>query len=159
MRFLLAAGLLLSACAQPLEGIDLPPASLPDEIDAAQWAIPFTHEFGPGFWAQGPHVYQLLLDCPEIGEEEVRSELIFFASGSDFPTLDQPVHLRIQGLSTTTLGPPDLQFVSTEQETTALLTVVGLSESQVEAAAGCVGEIQWDDGQSAPMEPGDPFRP
>lgn len=160
MRSLLAVGLLVvAACAQPLEGVDLPPASLPDEIDSAQWAMPYSHEFGPGFWSQGPHVYQLLFDCPEVGEEEVKSELIFFAAGSEYPTLDQQVHLRLQGLATTTMGPPDLQFVSTDQETTALLTVVGLSDAQVEAAAECAGEIQWDDGQSAPLQPTEPFRP
>jgi hypothetical protein len=37
--------------------------------------------------------------------------------------------------------------------------VVGLSDSEVEAAAECAGEIQWDDGQSAPLQPGEPFRP
>lgn len=164
MRSLLAAGLLLlGACAaqpEPLRGIDLPPASLPDEIDRAQWAVPFSHEFGPGFWAEGPHVYQLLFDCPEaLDEEQVASELRFFGVGPDFPTFDQPVHLRLQGLSTTTIGPPDVQVVNTEQETTALLTVVGLSDAEAEAAEGCVGEVQWDDGQSAPLEPGAPFRP
>jgi len=160
MRSLLAAGLfLVAACAQPLQGVDLPLASLPEDIDSAQWAMPFFHEFGPGFWPQGPHVYQLLFDCPGVGEEDVKSELIFFAAGSDFPTIDDEVHLRLQGISTTTMGPPDLQFVSTDQETTALLTVVGLSDAQVEAAAECAGEIQWDDGQSAPLQPGEPFRP
>lgn len=162
MRFLVAIGLLaFTACAQPepLRGIDLPPASMPEEIDSARWAVPYSHEFGPDFWAQGPHVYQLLFDCPEIGEEETKSELIFFSAGSDFPTFDNQIHLRLQGLATTRMGSPDLQFVSTEQETTALLTVVGLSKTQAEDAAGCVGEVQWDDGQSAPMEPGDPFQP
>jgi len=162
MRFLLALLLAaVTACAQaePLQGIDLPPASLPEEIDSAQWAVAFSHEFGPGFWTEGPHVYQLIFDCPDIGQEEVKSELIFFAAGSDIPTLDEPVHLRLQGLSTTMLGPAELQFVSTDQETSALLTVVGLSDSQVEGAADCAGEVQWDDGRSAPLQPGQPFRP
>lgn len=149
------------ACTQPepLRGIDLPPASLPDEIDSAQWAVAFSHGFGPAFWGEGPHVYQLVLDCPEIGEAAVESEFIAFAAGGDLPTLESPVHLRLSGLSTTTMGPPDVQFVSTEQETIALLTAVGLSETEVDAAAGCVGEIRWDDGQSATLEPGEPFRP
>lgn len=163
MRSLLAAGLLLlAACAEPepLRGIDLPPASLPDEIDRAQWAVSFSHEFGPGFWAEGPHVYQLLFDCSEaLDEDEVESELRFFAAGPDFPTFDQQIHLRLQGLSTSTMGPPDVQVVSTEQETAALLTVVGLSDAEAEAAGGCAGEVQWDDGQSARLEPGEPFRP
>ena len=158
---LLTGLLLMVACAQPepLRGIDLPPASLPAEIDSAQWAVSFSHDFGPAFWEEGSHVYQLLLDCPEIGEASVKGEFIAFAAGGDFPTLESTVHLRLSGLSTTTMGPPDLQFVSSEQETTALLTAVGLSANEVEAAEGCAGEIRWDDGQSANLEPGEPFRP
>lgn len=162
MRILLTLAMLaLPACAaaQPLQGVDLPPASLPDQIDRAEWAVAFSHEFGPGFWSEGPHVYQLAFECPAIGEEEVRGELIAFAAGTDFPTLDQRVHLRLQGLSTTILGPPNVQFVSTEQDTAALLTVVGLSDSEVAAAGECVGEVQWDDGRSAPLRPKEPFRP
>lgn len=162
MRSLLVAGLLvLVACAppEPLRGIDLPPASLPDEIDSAQWAVAFSHDFGPAFWGEGPHVYQLVLDCPEIEEATVESEFIAFVAGSDIPIQGSPVHLRLSGLSTTAMGPPDLQFVSTEQETTALLTAVGLSANEMEAAERCVGEIRWDDGQSATLAPGEPFRP
>lgn len=158
---LLAVLLLLTACSQPepLEGIDLPPASIPDDIDSAQWAVPFSHEFGPGFWEQGPHAYQLFLDCPDIEEGETQSEVILFAAGEDFPTLDDPVRMRLVGLSTRTMGPPDLRFVSTEQDTTALITVVGLSDEQVQAAARCEGEVFWDDGESAPLLPQEPFRP
>jgi hypothetical protein len=159
---MLAMGLLLlTACAQPepLRGIDLPPASLPDEIDSAQWAVAFAHEFGPAFWGEGPHVYQLVLNCPEVEEANVESELVFFGAGLDFPIFDEQVHLRLAGLSTTMMGPADVSFVSVEQETTAVLTVVGLSESEVMAAKDCTGEVRWDDGQSAPMDPTPPFRP
>jgi hypothetical protein len=153
--------LLVVACSQPdsLEGIDLPPASIPDDIDSAQWAVPFSHDFGPGFWDQGPHAYQLFLDCPEIEEGETQSEVILFAADEDLPTLDDAVRLRLAGLSTTTMGPPDLRFVSTEQDTTALITAVGLSEEQVDAAADCEGEVFWDEGESAPLLPREPFRP
>lgn len=162
MRSMLAAGLLLlGACSQPepLRGIDLPPASLPNEIDSTQWGVAFSHEFGPDFWAEGPHVYQLLLDCPEAGDAQVESELVAFVVGPDVPTHDEMVYLRLSGLSTTTMGMPNVQFLSSEQQTTAIVTAVGLSETQVEAAQECVGEVQWDDGQAAQMEPGEPFRP
>ncbi|HEX9848432.1 MAG TPA: hypothetical protein VGB33_08440 [Acidimicrobiia bacterium] len=160
-RLLLAGVLLLVACDQPppLQGIDLPPASLPDDLNAEQWAIAFSHEFEPGFWTAGPHVYKLLLDCPDAGDTLVDSELSFFAAGPDFPTVDSPIYLRLSGLSTTRLGQPDLSFMSTEQETTALLTVIGLSNDQVTAASECVGEVQFDDGQSARLRPSSPFRP
>ena len=78
------------------------------EIDSAQWAVAFSHDFGPAFWEEGPHVYQLLLDCPEIGEASVEGEFIAFAARGDFPTLESSVHLRLSGVSTTTMGPPDL---------------------------------------------------
>lgn len=163
MRLFLLAGLLLlagcSAQPVPLEGIDLPPASIPDDIDPAQWAVPFSHDFGPGFWDEGPHAYQLFLDCPEAEQDRVESEVILFAAGPDIPTFDEPVHLRIAGLSTTAMGPSDLSFVSPEQETIALVTVVGLSREGIDAASQCAGEVFWDEGSSAPLQPGDPFRP
>lgn len=162
MRFFLATGLLiLVACSQPepLQGIDLPPASLPEEIDAAQWAVAFSHEFGPGFWEEGPHAYQLFLDCPDVEQARVQSEVILFAAGPDIPTFDDPVRLRLAGLATTTMGSSDVRFVSTEQDTTALITVVGLSEEQVNAAGDCEGVVFWDEGESAPLQPNPPFRP
>lgn len=151
--------LLIVGCSQPLEGVDLPPASLPDDIGATQWAIAFAHDFGPGFWEEGPHAYQLTLDCPEAGEVEAESRVIPFAAGPDFPTFDDPVRLRIAGLSTTDMGGSDVTLVSTDQHTIALITAVGLSEDQVNAAARCTGQVFWDDGKSASMEPRTPFRP
>lgn len=162
MRIFLAAGLLLAGCVAqpaPLEGIDLPPASIPDDLDPAQWAVAFSHDFGPGFWDEGPHAYQLFLDCPDVEEARVESEVVLFAAGSDFPTYDEPVHLRIAGLSTTTLGPSDVTFVNPEQTTIALVTVVGLSQAQIDAVSRCAGEVFWDEGSSAPLLPGEPFQP
>lgn len=162
MRAMLVATLLLVAgCAQrePLQGIDLPPASMPDDIDSAQWAIAFAHDFGPGFWEQGPHAYQLFLDCPATDETSAESDVILFVAGSDVDTLDDPVHLRLAGLSTTALGPPNMKSVSTDQNTRALITAIGLSDEQVETAETCEGIVYWDDGKSAPLQPGEPFRP
>lgn len=162
MRLYLAVGLLLAACVAqpaPLEGIDLPPATIPDDIDPAQWAVAFSHDFGPGFWDEGPHAYQLFLDCPEVEQARVDSEVVLFAAGPDIPTHDEPVHLRIAGLSTTAMGPSDVSFVNPEQETIALLTVIGLSQAEVDAASQCTGEVFWDEGSSAPLQPGEPFRP
>lgn len=161
MRLFLAVGLLLAGCAsQPrLEGVDLPPASVPDDLDPAQWAVAFSHHFGAGFWEEGPHAYQLFLDCPEVEQARVNSEVVLFASNPDWPTYDEPVRLRIAGLSTTALGPPDIRFVNPEQTTVALVTVVGLSQTQVDAVSGCAGEVFWDEGSSAPLQPEEPFRP
>ena len=161
LRLTLAAILALGACTErvALEGIDLPPASLPDEIEPEQWAVAFSHDFEPGFWSAGPHVYKLVLDCPQAGEAQVDGGLAFFAAGVDVPVFDSQVYLRLSGLSTSRLGQPDLRVMSTEQETTALVTVIGLSNREVEAAADCLGEVRYDDGRSAPLRPSAPFRP
>ncbi|MFP4552242.1 MAG: hypothetical protein ACLFRT_00165 [Actinomycetota bacterium] len=161
MRMFLAVGLLLAGCAaQPsLEGVDLPPASIPDDLDPAQWAVAFSHDFGPGFWDEGPHAYQLFLDCPDAEEAQVESEVVLFAANPDSPTFDAPVHLRVGGLSTTPLGSSDVRFVNPEQKTIALVTVVGLSREEVDAVSRCTGEVFWDEGSSAPLRPGEPFRP
>lgn len=137
----------------------MPPASIPDEIDPEQWAVEFSHDFGPAFWGEGPHAYQLFLDCPGLEEAQVESEVNLFAASTDFPTFDDPVRLRIAGLSTTPLGPSDLSFVNPDQDTIALITVVGLSQAEVDEASQCTGEVFWDEGQSAPLEPEEPFRP
>ncbi|HUG32131.1 MAG TPA: hypothetical protein VMM14_04495 [Acidimicrobiia bacterium] len=162
MRWLLTTGLLLLAsCAapEPLRGVDLPPASLPDEIDPDQWAVGFSHRFGPEFWGEGPHVYRLVLDCPDVVDEPVETDISFFAVRSDAPTFDDDVYLRAAGLSTSRLGPIDVNFVNVAQETAALLTVIGLTQEQVDLAADCEGEVEFDDGQAEPMLPEDPFRP
>lgn len=162
MRLILVIGLFfVGACAQSerLEGVDLPPASIPDDLDPAQWAVAFSHDFGPGFWDEGPHAYQLFLDCPEVEQARVDSEVVLFAAGPDVPTYDEPVHLRIAGLSTTAMGPSDVSLVNPEQTTIALVTVVGLSQAEVDAVSRCAGEVFWDEGSSAPLQPGKPFRP
>jgi hypothetical protein len=158
---ILAALLVVAGCtaAEPLEGIDLPPASVPDEIDPDQWAVAYSHRFDSGFWTEGPHVYRLSLDCPDAIEEKVLTGINFFGAGPDVPTNEGTVYLRPAGLSTTPLGATNVQSVSTEQETTALLTVIGLTRERAEAAAACSGEVEFDDGQSEPLEPGEPFRP
>lgn len=152
---------LLVACSgvEPLQGVDLPPASLPDEIDPEQWAVAFTHEFGPGFWVEGPHVYRLVLDCPDAVDEPLQTDISLFAARPDVPTLDGPVYLRAAGLATTPLGPTGGQFISTEQDTVALLTVIGLSEERARSATDCEAEVEFDDGRAEAMGPSEPFRP
>lgn len=154
-------GLLLAACsgAEDLRGIDLPPASLPDEIDSEHWAVAFAHEFGSGSWAEGPHVYRLVLDCPGVVDEPLQTNISLFAARSDVPTRDGPVYLRASGLATTPLGPTGVQFISTEQDTVALLTVIGLSMERAHSATDCEAEVEFDDGRAEAMRPDEPFRP
>lgn len=162
MRFVLAVSLLLpGACtaAEPLEGIDLPPASIPEDIEPENWAVAFSHDFGPGFWEEGPHAYQLFLDCADVEEARVDTEVILFAAGPDIPGFDEPVLFRIAGLSTTPLGPSDVRLINTDQHTIALITVVGLGEDELDAVSRCEGQVFWDEGRSATLQPGTPFRP
>jgi hypothetical protein len=158
---LLAVLLVVAGCtaAEPLKGIDLPPASVPEEIDPDQWAVAFSHRFDPGFWTEGPHVYRLSLDCPNAIEEKVLTGINFFGAAPDVPTHEGTVYLRPAGLSTTPLGATNVQSLSTGQETTALLTVIGLTRERAEAATACSGEVEFDDGQSESLEPEEPFRP
>lgn len=147
------------APAEPLAGVDLPPASMPDEVPESHWAVAFSHRFEPEAWSEGPHVYRMTLDCPDALEEGVETELVFFAADPEQPEVDGIVYLRATGLSTTSLGGIDMGRIAPSQETEALLTVVGMPEAEAMAATACVGQIEFDTGVERPLEPGDPFRP
>lgn len=150
-----------TACAseEPLEGIDLPPAATPDTIDAGTWAVRFTHDFAPGAWNQGTHAYALALACDAILDEPMRTDPINFTVAPG-EVLDQEVYLRVVGLSSDTVGPPNVGSIDPQQSTTAALTIVGVSESAAnQAAEGCAGAIFFDDADPLPLVPEPPFRP
>lgn len=132
---------------------------MPDQISADQWALAFTHDFEPGFWIEGPHVYQLAIDCPATGQPATESDLRVFGTRSEIPLLDEAVYLRLSGMSSTRLGPPNLQIVSPDQPMKALITFIGLTSEQVESASSCTGVIRFDDGRYAELTPEEPFRP
>ncbi len=155
--------LVLAACssAPRLEGIDLPPAQVPDEIEPDAWAITFTREFQPGFWGEGTHGYELALACDQILDEPMRTSPVVFdvaaAVGDPFP---EPIYLRVVGLSHFLLGPQTLNAISPAQPTTAALTIIGVSEEDAASAEEtCVGAIFYDGLQPEPLFPTSPFRP
>lgn len=157
---LIAIALLLAACSseEPLEGIDLPPAAVPDDVGET-WAVLFTHDFAPGSWDQGDHAYELALACDVIVDEPVRSQpLTFTVAPADL--IDQPVYLRIVGLSVDLMGPPNVGMIDPRQPTTAALTIIGASEADAkEAAQTCAGAIFYDDAEPLPLFPQPAFRP
>lgn len=156
----MAIALLGAACSseEPLEGIDLPPAAVPDDVGET-WAVLFTHEFAPGSWEQGGHTYELALACDVIVDEPVRSQPIqFTVAPADL--IDHPVYLRIVGLSVDLMGPPNVGLIDLQQPTTAALTIIGASESDAkEAAQTCAGAIFYDDAEPLPLSPQPAFRP
>lgn len=142
---------------EPLQGIDLPPASVPDSIVSGAWAVRFTHEFPPGAWEEGNHVYALALACDVVLDEPVRTEPIDFVVAPG-ELLDQ-VYLRVVGLSHDTTGPPSVGGIDPQQSTTAALTIVGVSEEAATEAQSCAGAIFYDDEDPLPLMPEPPFRP
>lgn len=152
---------LMVACApEPieLEGIDLPPASLPEDLDPDVWAISFSREFEPGSWNEGRHQYVLNLDCPIVLDEPVQTPERSFSVTPHARSFDN-VYLRLSGLSTALLGPTQLFALTREQATTAVITVIGVSEEDARDATSCSGEVIVDDGGSEPLVSGEPFRP
>ncbi len=144
-RICALAVLVVMACAEsipPLEGIDLPPASLPDQISPSVWSVAFTHSFGENFWTEGQHSYQLSLDCPQVLDESLSTAPVSFnVVRLALPT--SHVYLRVNGLSETPIGPMNVNAFPPIQPTTAIVTLVGVSGEDAQAAlAGCQGEVR-----------------
>lgn len=149
------------SCAQPspLQGVDLPAASLPDEIEPGMWAVSFTHRFGEGFWQRGPHTYAMELECDAIIDVPMTTGERGFSSIPGAPTFEL-VYLRPSGLGTTVLGPTGLAVVDPGQATVAVITVVGISnEDDARAAIDCQGSVRVDGDPAMPLSFQEPFRP
>ncbi len=153
--------LVVAACSgeEPLQGIDLPPAAVPDNVASGSWAVRFTHDFPPGAWDQGGHAYQLALACDPILDEPLLTDSItFIVSPSE--VFDQEIYLRVVGLSHDLMGPRTLTSIDPQQSTTAALTIVGASEDAAgQAAQSCAGAIYFDNEEPLPLLPEQPFRP
>lgn len=148
------------ACSQapPLEGIDLPPASLPDALEESIWAIAFSHEFEPGFWEEGPHAYSLHLQCEPAMDQPLDTEELPFVSDPGAPMFTTPVYLRLGGLARSQFAPPSLNTIHPDQPTKAIVTVIGVAEQDIEAASECAGEIRYD-AETAVLSPEEPVKP
>ncbi|MFZ0014926.1 MAG: hypothetical protein WAL25_12525 [Acidimicrobiia bacterium] len=159
---LVAAVLVVSACADslpPLEGIDLPPASMPHELEPGFWAVSFAHDYEPGSWAEGPHHYTLSLDCDVILDEPLASGQLGFAVRAEAQAFPR-VFMRLTGLGSSLVGPTDLLTIETDQPATAVITVLGVAEADAEAASdGCAGQVVIDGNGTETLVGGEPFRP
>ena len=152
---------MLSACSEPepLAGIDLPPASIPDQVELGGWAVSFSREFEPGFWEEGEHIYVLALVCDALGDP-LSTQPVFLESNGAQQIFDQTIYVRLVGLSHGTLGPKTLNSINPQQHTTAVLTSIGASANAArEAFETCRGAILIDGGDPLPLTPEPPFMP
>lgn len=145
----------------------LPQASLPTAVPPegpaliGDWAISFQYEFPATFWAIGDHQYGFFMDCQELGQEG-GSEWRVFQVTNFTAMLDEPIYLRLAGLSTGTLAPINLEAIHPDQVTIAIITFVGVTEQQaLDAAASpdCEILVGWDGIRTQSLTAGEPFQP
>ena len=86
-------------------------------------------------WKVGFHGYALHVDCPILAQDSLAGEWRDFVVTNDVKLLNVPVYLRLGGLSTDTLGPPNAQTIHPDQHTIALETIIGTTEEQADIAA------------------------
>ncbi len=140
----------------------LPTAVPPEVIQQGSWAIPFVYEFPEGTWGVGFHRYALRVDCPILGEYSIAGEWRDFVTDSTHATLNTPVFLRLGGLSTSTLGPPNIRAIHPDQFTVAIVTLIGVTEEQAQIAAesdNCIAMVSWDGINLAELEASAPYQP
>lgn len=154
--------LFLAGCGEPVEmpPTPLPTAVPPPEFSAGDWAISFSHEFPEEAWAVGVHRYQFFARCPVITLEDVITEWVFFEVVEDERLFDDPIYLRINGLSSGVLAPVTISKVHPQQKTVAVITFLGVSEQVAELAAeNCEVLVRWDDKGPQLLTMGEAFLP
>lgn len=134
------------------------PTNVP-QIEPGEWAVAFQFEAPSDLWAVGPHRYRIQLHCPEILEDRV-TEWIYFDVTEDVELLPTPVYFRMEGLSTGQLDEINLLDVHPQQENIAVVTLIGLTEDNVDLAVqNCAVFFRWDNDFIRVMEPQEPFLP
>lgn len=138
------------------------PSSLSPTPAAASWAVGFSHTFEPGFWDPGGHRYGFRASCPAIDYELTSDWQLFTVSAEQTSPQSFPIYLRLGGLSTERFAPsyaPDAA-IHPEQETVAMLWIVGLSEDQArQAASDCETVLGWDQGRIQSLTAEEPIQP
>lgn len=169
---LLAACWLIPACAASEETpaavpSALPQASLPTAVPPegpaliGDWAISFEYEFPATFWPIGDHQYGFFMDCDELGQQG-GSEWSAFQVTNFTSKLDQPIYLRLAGLSTGTLAPINMDAIHPDQVTIAAITFIGVTEQQaldVAESPDCEILFGWDGLRTQILTAGEPFQP
>jgi hypothetical protein len=137
----------------------VPPEGGPGQI--GEWAIPFMYQMPEDAWGIGFHRYALHVDCPILAQDSLAGEWRDFVVTNDVTLLDVPVYLRLGGLSTGALGPPNVQNIHPDQLTIALVTIIGVTEEQAGIAAespDCEVVLVWDGGAEE-LSAAEPYRP
>lgn len=164
----LAAGCGAAAPAAVSTETPAPPAPSPTPSPAApnsaqgSWAVGFSHTFEPGFWEPGGHRYGFRAACPAIDYELSSDWQLFTVSAEQASPQPFPIFLRLGGLSLERFArsyAPDAA-IHPEQETVAVLWIVGLSEGEArQAASDCEVVLGWDQGRIQPLTAEEPFQP
>ena len=114
--------------------VSLPTAVPPDAAlgEPGDLALPFTYEFEKGSIPVGFHRYGYMINCPTITNDVSGGGWIRFIVSEDEELLDNPVYLRLAGMSTDPIGGYQVFNLHPEQEIIAVVTFVGISEETVQ---------------------------
>lgn len=141
------------------------PTAVPPEIApgaAGDLALPFTYEFEKESIPLGLHRYGYMINCPAISNDITGSSWISFIVSENEELLDNPVYLRLAGMSTDPLGGYQVFNLHPDQEIIAVVTFVGISEETVKIISDspdCEVIIRLDNVSNFNLVPGEPFTP
>lgn len=136
-------------------GESLSPANVAAQPGGTQ-AVSFTRTFPPGFWEEGEHAYRMVIVCPA---QNVGPPVVRFEVSDDAPQVGT-AYLRFDGPGRHVLSPADLPAVHPADTTVAVVTLAGMTESDVEdARRDCDGSVVYDALDPETLEPGEAFSP
>lgn len=161
LKFLLALFVfVLAACSAVSPPTATPlPTAIPPSGEPGGWAISFEHTFDRG-WGISDHRYQFLVHCPPALQEDLITDWIWFEVADSAQLAPGPVYMRINGLSYGILAPASIEVIHPDQQTVAVVTLLGLQESVAQIAIeDCQGLIRYDDKPPLNLTAGEPFRP
>jgi hypothetical protein len=139
----------------------LPTAVQPDGPVGGSWAVTFRYDFPESYWRPGDHSFGFLIECPDLAYD-FSTEWLIFKATEEVDHIPIPVYLRLNGLSVEPFSPAYMQqsVIHPDQDTAAVVHLVGLSEEQAEEAWDeCEALIAWDQSSPKAMEPVDVFKP
>jgi len=162
------AAFVLAACEQASDSnlqadfTPLPTAVPPSEgAGGGSLNLPFAAQIPVNHLVEGDHRYAIWVKCPLEGLENMSSGWIRLIVSESFTQLETNVFLRLGGISTDPLAPPNLPGFHPQQEgVQALVTLLGLTEETLDTAINeCDMVILFNDGIPATLQlhPLDPF--
>lgn len=147
--------LIVSIAVTGCGGESLSPANVAAAPGGTQ-AVSFTHTFPPGFWEEGEHAYRMVIVCPA---QSVGPPVVRFEVSNEAPQVGT-AYLRFDGPGRHVLSPADLPAVHPDDTTVAVVTLAGMTETDVEGArTNCDGSVVYDGLDPETLEPGEPFQP